>query len=157
MDQVPPRGYDNQGQAKISGDVYEGLWQNYNEPPFRRWMWTLTQSKALVVLAFFTILVTYTQTCSWTLLRRVILRWKRPIRLQDESISEPLEHLSQGTAIRETIIISKKNIRRYADSLFWPSTGVGDSLVEESLVSTWFGLFALINIALFISMGILAP
>ena len=157
MDKRPPRGDDNQWPEPVSAGVYEGLWQNYNEPPFRRWMWTLTNSKALVVLAFFKILVTYTQTCSWALLRRAILRWKRPIRLQDESISEPLELLTQGTAIREAIIISKKNIRRYADSLFWPSPGVGDPLVEESLVSTWFGFFALINIALFFSTGILAP
>ena len=157
MDKAPPRGDDNQWPEPVSAGVYEGLWQSYHEPPFRRWMWTLTDSKALVVLAFFTILVTYTQTCSWALLRRTILIWKRPIRLQDESTAEPLEYLTQGTAISEAVVVSKKIIRRHAGSLFWPSTGVRAPQVEESPVSIWFGYFALMNIFLFISMGILAP
>ena len=146
----------------LSNYVYEGLWENYHEAPFRRWVWTLKDSKALVVLAAFTILVTYTQTCSWALLRQAVLKWKRPIRLQDESIPEPLEYLSQGTAISEATISSAKTIRRHARSffgpaIFGPATSIRAPQVEDGLVSAWFAFFALLNIALFIFVGVLAP
>jgi hypothetical protein len=74
--------------------VYAGGWNKFSSPAFQRWMWTVKDSKALLILAAVAMRVTFTQNRAWSLLRYLVLLRSKPVRLRDDTNPEPLLHLS---------------------------------------------------------------
>ena len=131
--------------------VYEGLWQNKNEPAYRSLIWTLSNSYAFLILAAFTLLLTLAQRQSWNLLRQVLAQWKKPVCLRDDSCSNPLEHLSQLEAIKDTtslVITSLGNIH---------SRNKNALILDTPVISPYFGVLSLLNVLIFICAGVAAP
>jgi hypothetical protein len=141
--------------------AYVGRWQKHDEPGYRQWVWTLTNSDAIIFLAFLTILIAFAQTRSWAILRYLILQRNKSVRLDDDDHPEPLERLSQGSAIAEALYLlvqklastwrcRRIRIGQHADDIHASSS-------EYSTVLAWFGLFASTNLVLYVAMGILIP
>lgn len=143
-------------------NVYEGVWKKYNEAALRRWIWTLKDSKALLVLASLTTLVAFTQTRAWVIIRYVIALRKGPVRLPDNNNPEPLRTPSQGRAIAEAlspILDGISMLQIFVRRAFQTGTRHQDppANLDCSVVSLWFGIFAILNIGLFVAMGVAIP
>ena len=145
--------------------VHEGLWQDYSRPAFKSWVWTLRDSHALIVLALFTLLMTLAQRQSWSIIRQVIAGWKGSIRLRDETCSDPLQHLSQLKAMKDLLSLAphiKRLVCERLSNLFRKSARGASSnqsrhVSEFIVMSPYFGLFAFINVILFIVGGVVVP
>src|SRR5947207_4764332 len=87
--------------------VYEGVWGKYSEPAFQKWKWTVKDWKALLILACVAMLIAFTQTKAWVLIRYIIILRKYPVRLPQPPKPESFEHLSQGRAIAKAILSIK--------------------------------------------------
>lgn len=88
------------------------------------------------------------------------------MRLEGDERLEPLEHLSQSSAVGDIlpsikgwvrglwVWISSSSYRRRRAVLGGTDTlGPGDS----SVISPWFGIFALLNVAVFSVLGVVLP
>ena len=131
--------------------VHEGLWQNRNEPAYRSLTLTIRDSYALVILAAFTLLLTFAQRQSWSLIRQLLAHWTRSVRLRDDACSNPLQHLSQLEAIMETAslaLLSIKNIQSRSRNAL---------LLENAVISPYFGVLSLLNILIFVLAGVAVP
>jgi hypothetical protein len=92
------------GYFSSSPTVFAGLWEKYSETGLGRWVWTLRNSDAIIVLGCFTVLVAFSQSRSWTILRYVIILRKRSVRLDDNGVGDDaLEDISQGRAITDVL------------------------------------------------------
>lgn len=149
----------NDKPFNIEDYVYEGIWKNHHETPFRKWTWTLSDSKALFSLAILSILIAFTQARTWVLVRYVLYQWKPPVRLYDPDRIDPLFELSQGTAITEAYGHIKGELGSWIRHLRSKINGQNQTPRENNppLVSPLFGVFALINIVIYIISGIALP
>lgn len=143
-------------------DVYEGLWEKYNQPIFQRWKWTLGNLNGFLVLGCLGILITFTQSRAWVVLRYLVLLRKKSIRLDGDSHSDPLEHLSQTHAIKDIVPFIRHLatwLQHLSRRLFRPTLkGRGIQLhFDSSIISPLFGATALLNAFLFIAMGVAIP
>jgi len=159
-------GYDAAAASNILyGYVFEGVWQKYNVPISQKWIWTLRSSNAIIVLGFFALLLTLSQSRMWALLRYFIYLRHKAVRLDDER-PDPLKHLSQTQAIAEILpsivyyasklrLVARSSFRRGAD----PHAAELDKLArpESPVISPWFGILALFNLGLFGVMGVVLP
>jgi hypothetical protein len=140
-------------------DVYEGLWEKYNQPILRRWIWTLGNMKAIIVLGGLGLLLTFAQSRVWVTLRYLVLLWRKPVRLGGETRPEPLEHLSKGTAVVEVMPFIRYHVWTLTHRILRiqrehpESTTSRDSLV----ISPAFGIAALLNIGAFFTLGVAIP
>lgn len=141
--------------------VYEGVWKNYRDPAFRRWTWTLSDSKALLSLACLSILVAFAQTRMWVIARYIIYQRSKSPRLPDSEGVDPRLTLSQGAAIAETLPSIKMAVARAVRQRWRFTPGRreegDDSSTQDLSVSPLFGVAAMINIMVFISMGVVIP
>jgi hypothetical protein len=148
----------------LSGYAYEGVWEKYDEPALRRWIWTVKDSTALLVLAGITLLISITQTRTWVIARYIIRTRKsiQPARLQDENSPEPLQYLSQGRAILQVLPFAGTGVSRLRRKAFTAIRGRKVCPAEplegnDPALSPWFGAVALLTVAVFITMGIMVP
>ena len=91
-------GDPNDAINVLHGYVHEGVWKKYNEPAFRRWVWTLRDSRALLVISCLALLTAFTQTRAWVIARYLIYQRKKSVRFSN-TIPDDLQSLSQGKAI----------------------------------------------------------
>ncbi|KAH0827694.1 hypothetical protein AYO21_08865 [Fonsecaea monophora] len=162
---------DSDGEYnELAGYAYEGVWERHDESALRKWIWTVTDSNALLILAGIALFIAVTQTRAWVIYRYVILTRTqvRPVRLPDESSPEPLLHLSQGKAIAEVLPFAKSGIsnlwrkrasmlrRRTPQSAPEPEQEQ-ESGSDEPATSPWFGIIALFNVAIFVTLGVVIP
>jgi len=147
----------------LYGFTYKGVWQKHNVPVFQRWIWTLSASSAIILLGCFALSLTFSQSRMWALLRYCVHQRHKIIRLDDDSRPDPLDHLSQAQAVMEIIpfinyylhrllLFSRKvlRLRSRSQSPTLPKP-------EPSIISPWFGIFAITNLALFGILGIALP
>ena len=70
----------------------ERVWDKYDKPTLRRWIWTVKDPTALLILANLTLLTVITQTRIWAIARHIILTRKgiQPAKLE---LPPPPSHL----------------------------------------------------------------
>jgi hypothetical protein len=148
----------------LSGYAFEGVWEKYDEPALRRWIWTVKDSTALLVLAGLTLLISITQTRTWAIARYVIRTRKgiQPARLHDENSPEPLQYLSQGRAILQVLPFAANGASRLRRKAFTAVRGRKVHPAEpfelnDPAISPLFGVVALLTVAVFITMGVVVP
>ncbi|KAF2003614.1 hypothetical protein P154DRAFT_572802 [Amniculicola lignicola CBS 123094] len=152
---------------RITEYAYEGLWKNHNATPLWVWTWTLKDSKALFVVACLAILVAFVQPQGWKLLRYIAYQRKKSPRLDNaEEAAEAAEdgedvkpdfrqNLSQFDAITQFGPYIKRAIRRAIKR--WRHQEQDSDLEDFQLVSPMFGLMAVFNALVFLTMGVLIP
>ena len=105
--------------------------------------------------------MTFTQRQAWCIVRKSIARWKKPVRLTDNTCLDPLQHLSQLEALKEVTSLGKYVIHKAKLLIFATCSGAGrvvEPLSRDSpAVSPYFGIFAFINIGVFIVAGVAIP
>ncbi|KAH7068937.1 hypothetical protein BKA63DRAFT_520342 [Paraphoma chrysanthemicola] len=145
----------------IEDYAYEGLWKNHNDPAFKRWTLTLSDSKALLSLACLSILIGFTQTRVWAIARYIVYQRSKSPRLDGSEGVDSRLTLSQGMAMRETLpSIKMVVVRRFRQ--YWRRTlsyrGEGNDTSKDDLsMSPLFGITALINVMFFLSMAVVIP
>lgn len=78
-------GYDAAAASNmLYGFTYEGVWKKHNVSISQKWIWTLSASKAIVVLGCFALLLAFTQLRMWALIRHLLCRRHRTVRLDDD-------------------------------------------------------------------------
>ncbi|KAK4205985.1 hypothetical protein QBC37DRAFT_462185 [Rhypophila decipiens] len=80
--------------------VQKYLWRDYGQPFHLAWQITLTADEAVAFLAAVCVLITYTQTRTWSLARQTVIRIVRPIQLPDNDDPNSLR-MCQNTLTRE--------------------------------------------------------
>ena len=144
----------------LSGLVYEGVWTKHIEGGLQRTIRTLRDTTAIFVLACFTALLTFSQSRTWVLGRYFILSKNQVVRLDNDNTPEPLAQLSQEAAVLETARSVKYCISRLGICLRRILKGDqfdSDFQPDEPIIFPRFGLFACLNITLFLTMGVLIP
>lgn len=144
----------------IHNYVYEGIWEKYGETWLQRWIWTLSNVKAGILLGGFGLLLTFSQSRSWFLIRYVMCLMKRTVRL-DSNDPEPLQHLSQSRAILDVLPFFSYHISRLRTlgQIFRLRRKSANPAVppDSPVISPWFGFFAALNLILFVVMGVAIP
>src|SRR2546430_221585 len=128
----------------LNGSVYEGVWIRHSESVFKRRIWTVKDSKAFLILASLAMLIAFTQTRAWVLIRYFIIQRKRPVRLHDDSNPERLQYLSQGRAVMEALSSTANAIltlRILVRRAFRTGGSEPSTHSDYSVVSPWFGIF----------------
>lgn len=147
--------------ATLHDYVYKGVWKMENVPAYRAWIWTLKDSHALIVLGLFTLILTFTQRQAWSMLRGLVARRNRPVRLMDDTCSDPLQHVSQLEALKEIAWTFKYGVYKVKRSVLTrrlsTETGMGPLPLGSAAVSPYFGILALLNICAFITAGVAVP
>jgi hypothetical protein len=143
----------------LYGYAYEGVWEKYNEPFLRRWVWTLTATNAIFILGAYALLLTFTQSRTWVVIRHFVLLRKKGVGLDSDSQSNPLEHLSQENALKDMLPLVVARLRLWWMGNFRGRVDSTDSTVEaeSSIISPWVGIFALMNIGVFSCLGVALP
>jgi len=115
-------------------DVFEGVWEKYKQPLFGRWILTLTNLNPFFALRCLALLLAFVQSRSWVLLRYLVFLRKKSIRLDDDTHSDPLEHLSQGGAISDVLVLMKYHLSNMKISQTLGLRGLrGDVSVQADL------------------------
>lgn len=123
---------------------------------------TLKNSSALYILAALTLLLTFTQSRSWAIIQYFVFMWKRPVSLESDGRSDPLERLSQGEAIIDMLpIVAHQLSPIWKKSQFY--VGIRKMPLTEELnsdcpvISPLFGIMAVFNLAVFVVLGVVIP
>jgi hypothetical protein len=121
--------------------VHQYLWKDHSLPRYQNVIMTVNTFEGILCFSFFAALVAYTQTRSWICIRSVGFRMSRPIQLKlDPNHPDSKERLTQVKAVRALI-------RRLNPQ---------DNLAMLS-APKMFGIAAIINAAIFFTLGILIP
>jgi hypothetical protein len=111
------------------------------------------------MMALLTSLVALAQSQSWALIRHVIADYTKSPRLEGDPTPDPRFDTSQGEAISDAVYDTFprlwKRIRRAIHKGSTPPNLAEDA--ERSLKSPLFGMFAILNVAVFVIMGIAIP
>ncbi|KAM7190499.1 hypothetical protein V8F33_009482 [Rhypophila sp. PSN 637] len=127
--------------------VQKYLWRDYGQPFHLAWQITLTAEEAVAFLAAVYVLITYTQTRTWSLARQTVSQIVRPIQLPDNDDPNSLSRLSQYEALSRLLsntlpcLRRRKNLRPASDM--------------SRKISPLFGIASVTNATLFIIMGVL--
>jgi hypothetical protein len=124
---------------------------------FRRWIWTLGNLNAILVLGCLALLLTFSQSRAWVLVRYIIFLRKRPVRLPDTVSSDPLEHLSQEKAIVSVLPALKSRLKILCIRHSHAERANSPLHPVSPVISPLFGICALLNIGLFVSMSVAIP
>ena len=124
-------------------DVYQGVWRDYGLPANRGWVLTLKDNRAVALIAFITTFVAFSQSRAWEIEANIFCRLTSPkIQLTTSNNNKDVL-MSQGSSIKMLVrTLSRRqtpDVHRFRHE------------------SPWLGLIALINIAIFITMGIILP
>ena len=124
-------------------------------------IWILKDSHALVVLASFTLVLTFTQRQAWCMLQGFVSRRSRPVQLMDDTCSGPLQHLSQLEALKEVIWTVKYGIHKVGRLIMARRAnigrGIGSPSLEPTAFSLYFDILTLTNICAFVVAGVAVP
>jgi hypothetical protein len=126
--------------AQTSLTPYQYVWRDYSQPPYQSLILTLNTYENLLLLAFLSAFIAYTQTRWWIITRYLIVRILRPVQLPDPEAAASLHNLSQAKAIKLLIFREKRRDN--------------DSMISVSPV---FGAASIFNILLFIVLGTIIP
>jgi len=134
----------------------------YNQPTFQTWKWTLGNLNGFIVLGCLGILLTFSQSRAWVVLRYLIHLRKKSIRLDGDTHSDPLEDLSQMHAIKDVVPFIKHLTSRLYITARRPFQGGLQRQViqpqhDSPIISPLFGMTALLNAVLFVAMGVAIP
>src|SRR5437763_17104640 len=86
--------------------AYQFIWRDFTQPSYQYLVLTLNGYQVLLLLAFVSAIIAYTQTRWWIITRYLLIRLLRPVQLPDAEESTSLHHLSQAKAI--TVLISRE-------------------------------------------------
>ena len=117
--------------------VYQYLWRDHSLPPLKGWLITLSDNQAIVLVAFITTLVAFSQTRSWVTIRRLLFRFTRPANElpRDDFFAK---RISQSQAVQ---VLFGQRIRG----------------LELETVPAAYGVLAILNFAFFIALGVALP
>jgi len=140
--------------------VQKYLWRDYGQPFLTAWQITLTADEAVAFLAEVCVLITYTQAKTWSLARRAVIRFVRPIQLPlNDDDPRSLARLSQYDAMSRLFSDAmgawRRSRQRNNMGMSLPSTNT--SSVTMTKTSPLFGIVAMVNTTLFVIMGVLVP
>ncbi|OAP55568.1 hypothetical protein AYL99_10541 [Fonsecaea erecta] len=158
-------GKDSDGDYnELSGYAYEGVWERHGEPAMRRRIWTVKDSDALLILAALGLFIAITQTRAWVISRYIILSRTRirPVRIPDETSPEPLLHLSQGKAVAQVLPFAANGVRKIGRKITATfrsrdAPHTDGSRSNDPAISPLFGMVALFNVAIFVTVGVAVP
>jgi hypothetical protein len=120
--------------------AYQSVWRDHSLPPHKGWLLTVTNNQAIVLIALISILLAFTQTRSWVIIRNLLILITRPsVQLPGED--HAAKGLSQGAALR--ILCSKSERRKRAEQM--------------KGISVLFGIVALVNIMVYTAAGVILP
>lgn len=144
----------------LEGYVYEGIWRDYNAHPFNQLKWTLSNTNAIFLFAFYTTLLTFTQPRAWEIWCFVIHNWLGR-RISDGGSAS---RVSQGEATSDLIYFAGAWFRRAKNKrdTWLGHRRAGNTASEEPIMagfirSPLFVLAVIINAVIFIAMGIAIP
>ncbi|KAK5044871.1 hypothetical protein LTR84_010409 [Exophiala bonariae] len=121
--------------------VHKYLWKDHSLPPFQNVVMTVSAFEALLCFSFFAALVTYTQTRTWVCIKSLVFRVTSPIQMTLEpNHPESQERLTQTKALRA--LGRRPNPQDHLAMLSIPK---------------WFGIWAIINVAVFFVLGVFVP
>lgn len=122
--------------------VYQYVWRNYSFAAQRGWIFTLRNDQAIAFVACVTTFIAYSQSRAWRIERDILNRLTLP-KVQLPTTNSHDTQISQGEAIHQLIrtLLRKREIDIY-------------QFRQDSL---WIGLMALINLAVFLAIGIILP
>lgn len=134
----------------------------HDAPALQKWKWTVTPLGAVLVLGVFGFLLAFSQTRAWIIIRHFVYLRKKTVRLDNDSRPNPLEELSQAKAVADILPSIVQQFARWPDLGRFASQSQRRSpdTVEDSdspVISPWFGFLALLNLAVFGTMGIVLP
>jgi len=141
-------------------DAYEGVWELYNQSFLQRWKWTLVNLNGFLVLGGLGFLLTFSQSRAWIILRYLILLRKKPLSLDGDTLSEPLEHLTQMRAMSDVLPFIWKIVSHLRQSLSRKlrlQRRNTQFQQDSPVISPLFGATALFNTISFVIMGIAIP
>lgn len=149
---------DTLDTALMFDSVYEGVWEKYGETLLQRWIWTVSDAKAIVLFGVFGLLLTFTQTRSWVLIRYIICLKKRTVRLASND-PDPLQHLSQARAILDVLPFFANHISRVKNQTLRLGRHPGNTgdVTDSSVIPPSFGFLATLNLLLFLFLSVAIP
>ena len=123
--------------------VYQYVWRDYGLPAYRGWILTLKDNHAIVLVAFVTTFIAYSQSRAWKVERDIfntLFSAKVQLPITDHHQETPT---SQGEAISILIrtLLSQRNFEIH----------------QFRRNSPWIGLIALLNLMAFVALGIVIP
>lgn len=132
--------------------VYKGAWWRNDQPLSWRWVWTLTNINAIFLLGGLGLLLTFSQSRAWLILREIILHRKKSVRLEGDTNAEPIRHISQGNAIEDILPSIEYHVSRLGS---FPRQSKMHQ--DSPVISPVFGIVACFNVVMFIAMGVAIP
>jgi hypothetical protein len=125
--------------------VHTGFWTKYGAPLYTRWPLTLSNLQAVVLFCAVSIFLAYVQARAWVLVRFVTIKITIPIHLPSD-----VNDLSQGCALASLA----QSVR---SAFVWSRRGEEDLSPWRYKLSPVFGIIAILNILVFIGMGVTVP
>ena len=125
--------------------VHTGFWAKYDAPLHTRWPLTLSNLQAVVLFCAVSIFLAYVQTRAWVLARFVTIKIIIPIHLPSD-----VNDLSQGSALASLA----QSVR---SAFVWSRRREEDLSPWRYKLSPVFGIVAILNILIFIGMGVIIP
>ncbi|KAH7006829.1 hypothetical protein EDB80DRAFT_684093 [Ilyonectria destructans] len=123
--------------------TYQGLWQDFHEPPWKQQKWTINNIKAIVVFAVFTTILGLTQGRSWIV-------WRAFVGMMRPTVSGDREmHLSQTEALQDLVEFVGDLRKGLTTGQLPPWNGKRNTPL--------FGVAAGLNAVLFLSLGLAIP
>lgn len=121
--------------------VHQYIWQDYSLETRKNWILTLSDNEAIVLLAFVTTLLAYTQTRVWKIGLEALRTLLTPkIQLPGE---DKISSITQGAAIGILFESLRKKRQGHQETM--------------GKTSPWIGLFAVMNMLGFVILGIVLP
>ena len=139
----------------LNDRVFRGVWQLFEKPGFSRQILTLSSYEALFVMAALLILIEYTGSRLWVIFRFIVYNARKPVHMNGTG-DDPLLHLSRGHALVNTFTLAEKTAR-WLVRLKGRSELSEPNLQHDPAQSPWFGIAALVNISIFLILGISLP
>ncbi|KAM7217298.1 hypothetical protein V8F06_007355 [Rhypophila decipiens] len=137
--------------------VTKYAWCDRGQPFYNSCQITLTDNEAVAFLVIFTVLMAYTQTQVWKLVRQAVKRLTRPIQLPDDNDPDSLDSLTQKQAISSCIRIYRLRRRDPPINQEPAAHTVTGRTSSMRWVSPWFGIAVTVNVLVFIVLGVLLP
>jgi hypothetical protein len=125
--------------------VHTGFWTKYDAPLYTRWPLTLSNLQAVVLFCAVSIFLAYVQARAWVLVRFVTIKITIPIHLPSD-----VNDLSQRSALASLA----QSVR---SAFVWSRRGEEDLSPWRYKLSPVFGIVAILNILIFIGMGVTIP
>ncbi|KAF3934305.1 hypothetical protein ABW19_dt0206596 [Dactylella cylindrospora] len=143
--------------------VKTGVWELYGEPFHKRWVWTLEDGTAFLLLGLYGLSLVIVQKRAWSILRGYIaLSTKASVSLGDRV--NPFRDLSQTEALKDCLayfqIMAPMCLRKAKALILTPFIKrpvLSEDVLDDGAIPFLFGVLALVNVLLFAAAGVLIP